>query len=325
MRLALASWLLLAASQPPSFDVPGSLSAFLEKGKWDATPASFRIIALSNLADGCAGQGRLQPGTEAKAHACVASVLSRAKALPASPDGLFLSHLNLIYGAADQVGPCLDEKKHAELSHELARRSLADPLFHAASYEKLSLRWPADQAATLASLARYDVAHGAHLHDEPFARWTKVLTAHEDPATKLPKSELTGKGPGAKHPRGCAQSYLVRYVSELDPALAATWWASYREHFLVQLGPVVGFREWPRGVERKADVDSGPIIMGIGAAASAFGVSAAKATGDFPLATQLEANKAAVLSTGAGGSAAQTILAQAISFQAAWQPVLKAP
>ena len=51
---------------------------------------------------------------------------------------------------------------------------------------------------------------------------------------------------------------------------------------------VTGFREWPKGVERAEDADSGPVVSGIGAAASAFGISAARAMGDERLAQRLE-------------------------------------
>jgi len=318
MRSLLAAVLLVAASDTPTFELPPRLEKLLTDGKWDSTPASFRIIALSHLADGCAGQGRAHPELLKDARACVKSTLTRALALQKSNDGLFLSHLNLIYGAADQLGECVDPKEHERLTRELARRSLADPLAHAASYEKVTLRWPADQTATLASLARFDAAHGTTLLQAPLDAWREVMTKHLDPKTGLPQSELTGKGPGAKYPRGCAQSFITRYLREADPQLAAQWWEKYREHFLVHLGAVAGFREWPRGVERKGDVDSGPIILGIGTAASAFGIAAAKTQGDTALAAQLEASASAVLAIGAGGEVAKGVLAQAISFEARW-------
>jgi hypothetical protein len=319
MRAFLVAAVLLAASDTPSFELPARLQRLLDDGKWDATPASFRIIALSHLADGCAGQARAHPALKADAHKCVEATLRRAKSLPRSNDGLHLSHLNLIYGAADQLGECADVREHERLTRELARRSLADPLRHAASYERTSLRWPADQTVTLASLARFDAAHGTTLLQAPLDGWREVMAEHVDPKTGLPESEVTGKGPGAKYPRGCAQSFITRYLTESDPQLAAKWWSTYREHFLVRIGGVVGFREWPRGVERKGDVDSGPIIFGIGTAASAFGVAAAKAQGDVLLAAQFEASASAVMMTGAGGEVAEGVLAKAISFQGRWQ------
>jgi hypothetical protein len=318
MRSILVAAILLAATDTPSFEVPPSLQRLLADGKWDHTPTSFRIIVLSHVADGCVGQYRAHPELQADARACVEAALQRARAIK-SNEGLYLSHLNLIYGAGDQLGGCFDPKEHERISRELARRSLADPLKHASSYNSTTLRWPADQSVTLASLARFDTAHGTSLLQAPLDGWRAVIAKNLDAKTGLPKSEVSGKGPGAKFPRGCAQSYISRYLSEVDPELAATWWDSYREHFLVRIGAVVGFREWPRGVERKGDDDSGPIILGIGTAASAFAIAGAKAQGDPVLAAQLEASAGAVMMTGVGGEAAQGVLPQAISFQARWQ------
>lgn len=319
MRRALLAFLLLGATDSPSFELPPSAQTLIETGKWDSTPASFRIIALSHLADGCVEQAKARPEFTNDARTCVRNVLQLAFKLPRSNDALFLSHLNLIYGAVDQVDECFDDVEHQRLSLELARRSLADPFKHAPSYEKSSFRWPADQTATLASLARFDHKHGEDTLSRPLDAWREVMTKHLEPKTGLPESEVTGKAPGAKWPRGCAQSFITRYLNEVDPTLAATWWEKYREHHFTRLGAIVGFREWPRGVEMKGDIDSGPIVFGIGAAASAFAIAAAKTQGDTALALQLEASASTAMTLGAGGKAAEGVLPQAISFQGRWQ------
>lgn len=314
MRLqALAAVLLLGATDSPDFELPRSARALLDTGEWDATPKSFRVIALSHLADGCVAQGLARPEFAAQARACVEGALQRARELPKRGDALFLSHLNLLYGAGDATGPCLDEAEHSRISALLAAQSLAEPLKHAPSYVGRPFRWPADQSATLASLARFDTAHGAQLAKAPVAAWEAVLAKHLDAKTGLPESELTG----AALPRGCANSFLVRYTTEFDGELAATWWRAYQTHFLTRLGPTVGFREWPRGVERKADIDSGPIVLGVGAAASALAISAAKSQGDGALAAQLEASQEAAMAL-VGGKAARGVLPEAIAFEGRW-------
>jgi hypothetical protein len=317
---------LLATPAENPLELPGAVATLLKSGSWAATPAGFRVIALSQIADGCANQARARTGRTEQARACALRAEALARALgPAelsSANGLYLTHLNLILGAEDELGGCSNPALHARLSQRLASRSLADPTAHVASYAGLALRWPADQAATLASLARYDRAHHASLTPAPLARWEASLSRTMDPARALPWSEVTGKGAGARLPRGCAQSYISRYLAEVDPALSNRWWLQYREHFLVRPGHFVGFREWPRGVDLAADSDSGPIILGIGAAASAFGVAAARAQADTVLAAQLEASEDLVLSTGAGGAAASSTLAEAIRFEARWQPSL---
>lgn len=328
MRPLVALAAFLAAAPSTTVDVPPRLATFLETGVWDGTPKAFRIIALSHLADGCAQQGVAEPLAREAAHRCALQVLERAKATgPKRPldakDALWLTHLNLVLGAADRVGPCADAALHRAVSKRLAALSTADAHAHAPSYAKLPVRWPADQSATLASLGRVNAAHDTHLLDAPLSRWRKVMDAKGMNARYgLPVSEVTGLAPGAALPRGCAQSFISRYLAEVDAPLSATWWAAYRQHFPTRVAGLPGFREWPQGVDRRADVDSGPILLGVGAAASAFGISAARAQGDAALAVQLESAADLVLATGAGGAASRTVLAEAIRFQARTQPRL---
>ena len=110
-----------------------------------------------------------------------------------------------------------------------------------------------------------------------------------DTSLALPWSEVTGHARTARVPRGCALSWQTRYLREFDPELGARWWRSYRAQFLVDRVALVGFREWPPGMDVTADADSGPIVQGVGAAATAFGIAAARVMGDETLAKRLEA------------------------------------
>ena len=70
------------------------------------------------------------------------------------------------------------------------------------------------------------------------------------------------------------------FAPELDVDLARTWYARYTNQFWDASFFMAGFREWRRDArQRMADVDSGPIILGRGSAASAFGIGAARALG----------------------------------------------
>lgn len=323
-RLLLFGALLLATPSRNDLELPPLIAKTLQqKAISGSFPKGFRLIALSQIADGCVGQAKARPGREEAAQECVLETLRLARAeLPhpeTSDDGLFVTHFNLILGAADAVGACPDPGLHKRVSERLAHLSLVDPSAHAASYASTRLRWPADQSATLASLGRYDTAHHAQLTARPLEAWRTFMGKAMDASRELPVSEVTGRGVGSRFPRGCAQSYISRYLAEVAPDLAATWWRAYVRQFLVTRGPFPGFREWPRGVDYKADGDSGPIIMSIGASASAFGIAAAKAQGDDLLAAQLETSADVVLSLGAGGEAAQSLLAEAIRFEARWQ------
>jgi hypothetical protein len=153
-----------------------------------------------------------------------------------------------------------------------------------------SYRWPADQSATLASLARYDRGHSTHMTEEPLQRWRGYMLAKAmDAALGLPSSEATGRARGAREPRGCALAWQTRFLQEVDATLAASWWRQFEEHYLVDRLARVGFREWPPGRERAADADSGPIVAGVGAASTALAIAAARVMDEGLLAARLQA------------------------------------
>lgn len=338
--------LLLTATPAPSWEGLGlapSLQRLLERGVYQGTPVGFRAIALSHLADGCVFAAEQNPELQADARRCVEAAFQRGLALHATAcpmtkgsargcdvdelvstsNALSLAHLLLVMGAADRLGSCVDERLHEGLARGLARLSAREPTGVVPSYRALPLRWPADQSALLAGLHRADVAHGWSTHELPLRRFQEGVTVHR---SGLPVSEVTGRGPGASLPRGCAQSFISRYLAEVDPATTAAWWKTYRSTFLVELPfGIVGFREWPPGIDRAADSDSGPIVLGIGVAASALGLSAAKAQGEAGLARRLERSADRVSSLGVGDAVMHATYADAIRFEARWRPVTSAP
>lgn len=84
--------------------------------------------------------------------------------------------------------------------------------------------------------------------------------------------------------RGCGNSWLTLSAPEIWPERAAGWYAAYERHFWQHDWLAEGFREFPRGTasgEWYFDVDAGPVTRGIGFAASAFGIGAARANGRF--------------------------------------------
>jgi hypothetical protein len=340
------TWILsvaLAASPSPwsSLGLPPSLQRVLDTGAFIGTPNGFKAIALSHLADGCRWQAMAHPERAEAATACVQAAFSRSlelfpehcalvdgtrrcdsAALLEHENPLALEHLLLVMGSADALGRCPDEALHRRLAEGLSRQSVNDPYGIVPSYRHLSLRWPADQSALLAALARADAAHGTHLAPPATERFFSVIDAQGLHSSGLPKSELTGKGPGAGSPRGCAQSFISRYLAEVEPARTAAWWTTYKKRFFVELPfEISGFREWPSGVSGVTDADSGPIILGIGTAASALAISAAKAQGDSSLARRLELSAGRVESLGFGASVLHATFADAIRFEGRWHPL----
>jgi hypothetical protein len=83
--------------------------------------------------------------------------------------------------------------------------------------------------------------------------------------------------------RGSYTSAMLFHSAYLWPEQSADWYQRYSHHFFRSGFVFTGFRELPEfaGPENFLDVDAGPVLFGLGTAASAFGVASARAHGRF--------------------------------------------
>jgi hypothetical protein len=160
----------------------------------------------------------------------------------------------------------------------LVRRFDASPTGLLESYPGET--YPADNAAAIASIALHDRATGED-HHATVDRFLATLRARctdaasgllyqrVDSATLAPRD-----GPRAS---GTAMAAFVLGYAGPD-ATSALWPPLAR-----QWDTVIGFggvREYPPGARGSGDVDSGPVILGLGVSASAFGIASARRAGD---------------------------------------------
>ncbi|MEO1302775.1 MAG: hypothetical protein AAFV36_06280 [Myxococcota bacterium] len=274
---------------PPAI-ISSTLDDFFTAPKREiaAVPRGFRIIALSTLAESLAAQpmsgkqvARITRLTELALSPRVRPYRSTVDRARLGAHGLYLSHLNIVLG----VYELLARDGRYNGAHERVTRHLmalsANPLAHAPSYPNEKARWPADQSALLFSVWLYDRVHGTALAHAPVRRWLDVVQSHTaGDHGDLPVSELSGSKANADLPRGCAMSFTAHYAAAFAPDYARDLWHRYRRAFMVDLFGLAGLREWPRGIDREADIDSGPIVRGIGAAATGLGLGAAGDVGD---------------------------------------------
>ena len=260
----------------------------------DAVPRGFYPVVISHVSEACVNLALEEPALREEGERCLDRAADLALDPRSSPldvpadraddlgeHGLYLAHLGITLGAyARLVGDGQHDEVHRRVARRLLELSVGDPQLHAPSFAGDPHRWPADQAVVLRALQLYDETRNSQLHTVPLMAWLAVMETHRDPATGLYISELTGADDSSALPRGCATTWTVRYLAPVAPAAAEDQWERAKRHQLTRLGPLAGFREWPRGVQRPADVDSGPIVMGVGAAATAFGMGAARAMDD---------------------------------------------
>jgi hypothetical protein len=139
--------------------------------------------------------------------------------------------------------------------------------------------WPNDVLWAVAAIQRAAALDGES-HD---ALARKLIAALDGPLNVggLPAftaDKTTGHPVAA--PRGCGNSGLLCFAAELDVATAARWFDAYDEAFWSEGTWAVGFREHAKSSRANfQDVDSGPVVFGIGSVASAFGIGAARTAG----------------------------------------------
>ena len=134
-----------------------------------------------------------------------------------------------------------------------------------------SLCWPADMTIAMASLDMY-----SELFDSTYQitinNWVSDIKTRLDPSTGLiPHKVEPIKGAVIEGARGSSQSLILNFMIDIDSVFAKTLFVNYKELFITSRLGLPAVREFPKNVAGEADVDSGPLIWGIGTATSIVG------------------------------------------------------
>jgi hypothetical protein len=145
-----------------------------------------------------------------------------------------------------------------------------------------------DSTVAVASLRLHDALLPAR-YGGTVARWLDGVRQRLDPATGLlPHRVDAGTGQPMEVARATSQSVIHRFLVEVDPAFAAEQYGRFRDRYVASplgLGPAV--REYPDGMDGPADVDSGPLPLGVSLSATVVTIGAAQVNGDATLAGAL--------------------------------------
>ena len=106
----------------------------------------------------------------------------------------------------------------------------------------------------------------------------KVTGTHKP--TGLFITEVLGTRKYSNQPRGCALSYLVHYMGRFAPKEAKAQWNLYKKHMMTRIMGKTGFREFLPDYDGSWTPDSGPIIAGVGIAATGLALNGASTIGD---------------------------------------------
>lgn len=92
--------------------------------------------------------------------------------------------------------------------------------------------------------------------------------------------------------RGISVMYGLHFLKDFDARLAVDQYALAKKFLVRRLFGVTTVREFPEGSAARADIDSGPLIFGVGPSASGFAIAAAAVNGDVDTAWELLAASA---------------------------------
>ncbi len=205
--------------------------------------------------------------------------------LPAGEGHGYLGYTNLALGMLRLLAP--DTRfagVHDRLTEGLARRLAASP--HGVFETYPGEAYPSDMSMVAASIALHDCATGTR--ERPwFAAWRRAFSGFIDPASGLAyQAAVARTGEPAGPPRASGTALAAFALSFVDRDLSRRLFEGLRG----ARTDVLGFgavREYAPGHEGRGDIDSGPVVLGVGVSGTGFTLSSAKLHGDQALFTAL--------------------------------------
>ncbi len=191
----------------------------------------------------------------------------------------YYANLNLMIGGYKLVsGDNKYDDIHSTLTKEIARSFEKSGGVNLNSFSNLS--WTADNTVALASLKLYDHINETSYSEnsiELWKNWIKENMLDEDGNMYSMMNGIT-KEP-TEGARGSNLAYSIIFINMFDPEFSKKLYGSLEENFYDTLMGIQLTREW-NDEGNSIDVDSGPVISGIGSVASAFAMGAAKLHND---------------------------------------------
>lgn len=128
--------------------------------------------------------------------------------------------------------------------------------------------WPADMFMAMASLSNHDKIFEPK-YKADINMWLDKVSTRLDPETNMiPHSVDFETGKSLQGARGCSMSLILRMLPEIDSAFADEQYKLFETAFVSKTLGLQSIREYPKGKHGAGDVDSGPVIFGVGFAAT---------------------------------------------------------
>jgi hypothetical protein len=131
--------------------------------------------------------------------------------------------------------------------------------------------WPADMMLCIAALRHHDQLFEPKYETE-VADWLVNVKLKLDHHGLIPHSVDLVTGHAVETARGSSQSLILIFLLEIDSSFATQQFSIYKNQFVDQRFGLTGILEYPKGESGEGDIDSGPVIFGMGGAASIVGM-----------------------------------------------------
>ena len=130
--------------------------------------------------------------------------------------------------------------------------------------------WPADGVMGAAALAWHDRLQPPQ-YGSLLKEWMRKVRQQLDAQSLIPHSVQATTGLVQEPARGSSQSQLLNFLVEIDSTFAHQQFRQYSRLFLTRRLGLPGVQESAIGAPPTEGIDSGPVIWGVGGAASLVG------------------------------------------------------
>ncbi len=176
-------------------------------------------------------------------------------------------------GVADSAELIAFDRNSAALAEAFARST--SPYLE--SY--IGMAWPADATVAMASLVLHQRLRGG-THQAVIDRWVGQVRERLDGNGMMTHAWDPDHDRSLTDARGSSQALINTFLPAIDEALAQDQFHRFQEAFFMERLGVPAVSEYPRGSFGWGDVDSGPLILGAGPAATIVGSAACRMNGD---------------------------------------------
>jgi hypothetical protein len=144
--------------------------------------------------------------------------------------------------------------------------------------------WPADMCTAMASLRNHDRIFEPK-YTAVINGWLKQINSKLDPSTQMVPHKVHARTAEiTEGTRGSSSSLIIRLLAEIDPAFAKEQYTLYKKHIVSTTFGLPSISEYPIGQPNEGgDVDSGPVILGVGFSGTIVAIGTAAAVGDYEL------------------------------------------